>query len=114
MLFRSEDKDSTLRVATTFVNVAKDYYKAQNRDVEIIKLNGSIELGPILGLSHVIVDLVETGNTLKANNLEVIEQFRDISARLIANKSSYKFRNEAIRKMVERLAKVVKEREHNR
>lgn len=109
-----EDKDSTLRVATTFVNVAKDYYKAQNRDVEIIKLNGSIELGPILGLSHVIVDLVETGNTLKANNLEVIEQFRDISARLIANKSSYKFRNEAIRKMVERLAKVVKEREHNR
>ena len=74
-----EDKDNTLRVATKFVNAAKKHYAAKNRDVEIIKLNGSIELGPILGLSHVIVDIVETGNTLKANNLEVIEQFQDVS-----------------------------------
>lgn len=109
-----EDKDSTLRVATKFVNVAKDYYAAQNRDVEIIKLNGSIELGPILGLSHVIVDIVETGNTLKANNLEVIDQFKDISARFIANKSSFKFQNQVISEMVDKLAKAVKAKEQNR
>ena len=105
-----EDKDSTLRVATKFVNVAKAHYAAKNRDVEIIKLNGSIELGPILGLSHVIVDIVETGNTLKANNLEVIEQFKDISARFIANKSSFKFQNKEITEMVEKLAAVVQAR----
>ena len=105
-----EDKDSTLRVATKFVNVAKDHYAAKNRDVEIIKLNGSIELGPILGLSHVIVDIVETGNTRKANNLEVIEQFKDISARFIANKSSFKFQNKEITEMVEKLAAVVQAR----
>ena len=107
-----EDKDSTLRVATKFVNVAKNHYAAKNRDVEIIKLNGSIELGPILGLSHVIVDIVETGNTLKANNLEVIEQFKDISARFIANKSSFKFRNKEITEMVEKLAAVVEARKN--
>ena len=105
-----EDKDSTLRVATKFVNVAKAHYAAKNRDVEIIKLNGSIELGPILGLSHVIVDIVETGNTLKANNLEVIEQFKDISARFIANKSSFKFQNKEITEMVDKLAAVVRAR----
>ena len=109
-----EDKDSTLRVATKFVNVAKDHYAAKNRDVEIIKLNGSIELGPILGLSHVIVDIVETGNTLKANNLEVIEQFKDISARFIANKSSFKFRNKEITEMVEKLAAVVEARKEQK
>ena len=109
-----EDKDSTLRVATKFVNVAKNHYAAKNRDVEIIKLNGSIELGPILGLSHVIVDIVETGNTLKANNLEVIEQFKDISARFIANKSSFKFQNKEITEMVDKLAAVVQARKEEK
>ena len=109
-----EDKDSTLRVATKFVNVAKNHYAAKNRDVEIIKLNGSIELGPILGLSHVIVDIVETGNTLKANNLEVIEQFKDISARFIANKSSFKFQNKEITEMVEKLSEVVQARKEEK
>lgn len=105
-----EEKDRTLRIATTFVNVAKEHYSRQNRDVEIIMLHGSIELGPILGLSDVIVDIVETGNTLKANNLEVIEQFMDISARFIANKSSFKFRNREISEMTEKLSEVVKKR----
>lgn len=109
-----EDKDSTLRIATSFVNVAREHYSRQNRDVEIIRLHGSIELGPLLGLSHVIVDIVETGNTLKANNLEVIEQFMDISARFIANKSSFKFRNEAISEMVEKLSEVVKRRKEEK
>ena len=82
--------------------------------MEIIKLNGSIELGPILGLSHVIVDIVETGNTLKANNLEVIEQFKDISARFIANKSSFKFQNKEITEMVEKLSEVVQARKEEK
>lgn len=103
-----EDKDNTLRVATKFVNAAKKHYAAKNRDVEIIKLNGSIELGPIRGLSHVIVDIVETGNTLKANNLEVIEQFQDVSARFIANKSSFKFQNNIITDIANKLAETVK------
>jgi ATP phosphoribosyltransferase len=98
-----DDPDKTLRVATKFVNVAKKHYQARNRDIEIIKLNGSIELGPIVGLSDVIVDIVETGNTIRENNLEVIEQFKDISARFIANKTSYRFRHAQIDEMVGRL-----------
>jgi ATP phosphoribosyltransferase len=99
-----EDKDRTLRVATKYINVAKKYYSKRNRDIEIIYLKGSIELGPITGLSDVIVDIVETGNTLKANDLEVMDAFKDISARFIANKSSFKFRNEIISDMVEKLS----------
>ncbi len=95
-----EDRDKTLRIATKYVNVAKEFYGDRNRDIEIIKLNGSIELGPILGLSDVIVDIVETGNTLRENNLEVIENIKPISARFIANKSSYKFKTKTICSMV--------------
>lgn len=91
-----DDPDRVLRVATKYVNTAKRHYQEQNRDISIIKLNGSIELGPVLGLSDVIVDIVETGSTIRANNLEVIEEFKDISARLIANKSSYKFKYQHI------------------
>ena len=79
------------------------------RDIDIIKLNGSIELAPILGLSDVIVDIVETGTTLKENNLAVLEEFMPISARFIANKASYKFKyaqlTELLNKMKEALAK---------
>lgn len=100
-----DDPDRTLRVATEFVNVAKQHFQEQNRDIEIIQLHGSIELGPIMGLSDVIVDIVETGNTLRANDLEVIEEFKDISARFIANKSSYRFKRQAINQMVSRIGK---------
>ena len=85
-------RDQTLRVATKFPKIAKGYYSAQSRDIDIIKLHGSIELAPLVGLSDVIVDLVETGKTLQENDLEVIETIVPISARLIANKVSYKFK----------------------
>jgi ATP phosphoribosyltransferase len=91
-----DNRNKTLRVATKFVNIAKEYYSSQGRDIDIIALNGSIELAPILNLSDVIVDIVETGTTLKENNLEVVERFLPISARLIANKSSFKFKTEII------------------
>jgi len=102
-----EDKGATLRVATKFVNIAKRYYASKNRDMELIHLNGSIELAPILGLSDVIVDIVETGTTLKENNLRVFCDIVDISARLIANKSSYKFKTPRIDEMTEKLKEVI-------
>ncbi len=89
-------RDRTLRVATKFPRIARNYYNGQCRDIDIIHLNGSIELAPILGLSDVIVDIVETGTTLKENDLEPIETIVPISARLIANKSSFKFKSAAI------------------
>lgn len=102
-----DNNENTLRVATKYVNVAKKHFMEKNRDIEIIKLNGSIELGPILGLTDVIVDIVETGTTIKENNLEIVEAFKDISARLIANKASFKFKNELITEMVEKLQEKV-------
>ncbi|NCA92281.1 ATP phosphoribosyltransferase [bacterium] len=96
-----EDMSRPLRVATKFVNITKDYYNSLNREIEIIKLNGSIELAPLLGMTDVIVDIVETGTTLKENNLSVIAEIMPISARLIANKASYKFLSEQINKLVE-------------
>ena len=93
--FRDE-RDRTLRVATKFKNIAKAYYASLGREIDIIHLNGSIELAPILGLSDVIVDIVETGSTLRENNLEVVEEIVPISARLIANKAAHKFKGEAI------------------
>lgn len=89
----------TLKVATKFVNIAQNYYSSIGRDIDIIHLNGSIEIAPILGLSDVIVDIVETGTTLKENDLEVIETVVPISARLIVNKTSFKFKSEAIEKL---------------
>ncbi|MBR1984077.1 MAG: ATP phosphoribosyltransferase [Clostridia bacterium] len=98
-----DDRNKTLKVATKFTNIAKNYYSKLGRDIDIIHLNGSIELAPILGLSDVIVDIVETGTTLKENNLEVKEKFVPISARLIANKSSFKFKNQVIEKITKSL-----------
>ena len=100
-----EDFDRPLRVATKFVNIAKNYYISLNREIEIIKLNGSIEIAPILGLSDVIVDIVESGKTLQENNLRVYEKIMPISARLIANKSSYKFKSDDINALIEKLKK---------
>ena len=103
-----DDESRALRVATKFVNIARDHYERRGRDIDIIKLNGSIELAPILGLSDVIVDIVETGTTLKENDLTVLEEFMPISARFIANKASYKFKyqrvTELLQKMKEALA----------
>jgi ATP phosphoribosyltransferase len=98
-----EDMESVLRVATKYPNIARQYYQDRNRDIEIIKLNGSIELAPILGLSDVIVDIVETGSTLRENDLRVYEHIAPSSARLIANVSSYKFKQQEIRSMVNAL-----------
>lgn len=103
----TEDFDRPLRVATKFVNIAKDYYISLNREIEIIKLNGSIEIAPILGLSDVIVDIVESGKTLEENDLRVYEKIMPISARLIANKSSYKFKSDDIEQLIEKLKKVL-------
>ena len=98
-----DDPTRTLKVATKFSKTAREYYSSIGRDIDIIHLNGSIEIAPILGLSDVIVDIVETGTTLKENNLEVIETIFPISARLIANKSSFKFKNSLCEKLLTEL-----------
>ena len=98
----------TLRVATKFTNIAREFYAGKCRDIDIIHLNGSIELAPILGLSDVIVDIVETGTTLKENDLEVKETIVPISARLIANKSSFKFKTSEIETLSERIREQIK------
>lgn len=99
-----DDPCRTLRVATKFTNIAQNYYTAQGREIDMIHLNGSIEIAPILGLSDVIVDIVETGTTLKENDLAVIETVVPISARLIANKSSCKFKGEEIERLTASLS----------
>ena len=92
-------RTGTLRVATKFPNIATRYFRGQGRAIDIIKLNGSIELAPIIGLSDVIVDIVETGTTLRENDLRVLETILPISARLIANKASFKFKYEGISRL---------------
>ena len=99
-----DDRGRTLRVATKFPRIARTYYSSISRDIDIIQLNGSIEIAPILGLSDVIVDIVETGRTLLENGLEPREEIVPISARLIANKVSYKFKNEEIRRLAQAVA----------
>ena len=103
-------RDRTLKVATKFPNIAKSYYSSLSREIDIIKLNGSIELAPILGLSDVIVDIVETGKTLYENDLEPKSDIVNISARLVANKVSYKFKNERIKEICEQVEKVIAQR----
>ena len=102
-----DDRRKTLKVATKFVEIAKAYYSSKCREIDIIKLNGSIELAPILGLSDVIVDIVETGTTLKENDLDVVETIVPISARLIANKASYKFKTEEIERVCAALREMI-------
>ncbi len=103
----TDRKEQTLRVATKFSRIAREYYAGQGRDIDIIHLNGSIEIAPILGLTDVIVDIVETGKTLKENHLEVLETIVPISARLIANKSGFKFKTDAIQRLTNGLRKEV-------
>jgi ATP phosphoribosyltransferase len=102
--------DRTLRVATKFPNIAREYYSKKACDIEIIKLNGSIEIAPLLNLSDVIVDIVETGITLKENGLEPFETICDISARLVANKAAYKFKSENINKLLTSTTKFISEK----
>ena len=99
----SDDSRRTLRVATKFSRIAAAHYAAKGRDIDIVHLNGSIEIAPILGLTDVIVDIVETGATLRENDLEVVETVVPISARLIANTGSYKFKTRAIERLVQEL-----------
>jgi len=103
-----DDPERTLKVATKFGNIARDYYASLGRDIDIIHLNGSIEIAPILGLSDVIVDIVETGTTLKENDLEVFETIVPISARFIANKASFRFKNKPIEQVLASLAEQTK------
>ena len=100
----------TLKVATKFPNITRNFYAGKCRDIDIIHLNGSIELAPILGLSHVIVDIVETGTTLRENNLAVHEEIVPISARLIANIASYQFKDAQMGAIRESLRKQVEEK----
>ncbi len=100
-----------IRVASKYPGIAKDYfYNKKHQTVEIIKLHGSVELAPIVGLSEVIVDIVETGNTLRANNLEIQETIVDISARFISNKSAFKFKTREIEAVLEGLASEISEK----
>ena len=104
-----DNPSKTLRVATKFTNIAREYYAGKCRDIDIIHLNGSIEIAPILGLSDVIVDIVETGKTLLENDLVPFETIVPISARVIANKANFKFKGERIEAIVEGLASVCAE-----
>ena len=106
-----DDPSRPVRVATKFVNIAKSYYASMGRDIDIIKLNGSIELAPILGLSDVIVDIVETGTTLRENGLKVVTEFMPISARFIANKASYQFKHAEMDTMLEKLRSELQNKE---
>lgn len=96
------------RIASKYPKVAKAYFSNQKEDVEIIKLEGSVELGPVVGLSDAIIDIVETGNTLAANGLEIIEKISDISTQMIVNKASFKFKQQNILQMVTKFEKVGK------
>ena len=102
-----DDENRTLRVATKFTNIAANYYASIGRQIDIIKLNGSIELAPILGLSDVIVDIVETGTTLRENNLSVVQEILPISARLIANKASFQFKSAQIEDLLQQVREQV-------
>ena len=104
------ENNQLIRVATKYPNIAKDYFfNRKHQPVDLIKLNGSIELAPIVGLSEVIVDIVETGSTLKENGLKVLEEVCPLSARMVVNQVSMKMENERIRKLIEDLRRVLQE-----
>lgn len=99
-------REDVLRIATKYPNITKAYFEKKNQPIEVIKLNGSVELAPLVSLSDVIVDIVETGKTLKANGLEILENMMDISARLISNPVSYRFKYQRITELMDKLEKV--------
>jgi ATP phosphoribosyltransferase len=99
---------SRLKVATKYPEITRRFFLEQGRQVELIKLYGSMELAPVVGLADIIVDLVQTGNTLKANGLTPLETIMDISSRLIVNRAALKMKNKAVRELVERIETAVK------
>ncbi len=102
------DKLTSKRVATKYPRIAREYFEHRRKEtIEIIKLNGSVELAPLVGLSELIVDLVESGRTLKENNLVIFDTIEDISARLVVNRVSMKMKNEKIRWIIDELRKIV-------
>lgn len=101
--YKTKEYKRRKRIASKYTKVAKNYFSSKQEDVEIIKLEGSVELGPVVGLSDAIVDIVETGSTLKANGLEVVEKICDISTRMIVNKVSLKFKKEEIFQLIDAL-----------
>ena len=103
-----DDPDRVLRVATKFSRIARNFYASRSRDIDIIHLQGSIEIAPILDMTDVIVDIVETGTTLKENNLRVLTEFMPISARFIANRASYQFKRKEIDRLLEKLTEVTR------
>ncbi|MGJ8669762.1 MAG: ATP phosphoribosyltransferase [Oceanococcus sp.] len=99
--------DRRLRIATKYVNITRDWYASRGEQVELIKLYGSMELAPLVGLADLIVDLVDTGNTLKANGLKPLEDILQISSRLVVNKAAMKMKHQPIRELIDALAAVV-------
>lgn len=106
-------KDKKLRVASKYTKIARDYYLSKNEQVDIIYLSGSVELAPIVGLSDVIVDIVQTGATLKENGLEVIEDVCPISARFVANKVSFKTKSKKIKEIIGKLQEYLEKEDKN-
>jgi ATP phosphoribosyltransferase len=100
-----------MRIATKFVNSTRRYYAEQGKQVEVIKLYGSMELAPLVGLADRIVDLVDTGNTLRANGLEPLEHIADISSRLVVNRASMKMKHSRVQALIDRIAEAVRNRE---
>lgn len=107
-LVNAQPHRGRLRVATKFVNVTKQFFADRGQQVEVIKLYGSMELGPIVGLSDLIVDVVDTGNTLKANGLMPLDHIADITSRLVVNKAALKMKHERIQLLVEKMRQAVK------
>ena len=105
-----DDDARTLKVATEFPNIARDYYGRKGRKIDVIRLHGSVELAPVLGLSDVIVDIVETGTTLRENHLKVFETIAPISARLIANRAAYRFKKDEIDLLIEKIERQMEEK----
>jgi len=106
-LVNAEPVTGRKRVATKFVNVARKFFESRGEQVEVIKLYGSMELGPIVGLADLIVDVVDTGNTLKANGLEPIDHIADVSSRLIVNKAAMKMKHERIQSLIDKIRAAV-------
>lgn len=107
--YKTTDFKRRKRIASKYTNVAKKYFASKKEDVQIIKLDGSVELGPVTGISDAIVDIVETGSTLKANGLEIIEKISEISTRMVVNKVCFKFKKEEIMNIVNKLEGVKKD-----
>jgi ATP phosphoribosyltransferase len=103
---RLHQTDTVLKIATKYPRVTMEYFAKRNQPIEIIRLNGSVELAPLVGLSDVIVDIVETGGTLQANGLVILEDMMEISAKLIANRVSYRFKFDRIHRLVEQFQSI--------